>query len=62
VWREGKLNGYLAVYRVELRVDGELAPGWLIGSGYAYNLTRYILTCTTREQMFFPRHQRLHIF
>ena len=72
-WREGKLNGYLAVYRVEQRdvpepvsvannstpyccwtsgagrslgvefgVDGELAPGWLIGSGYAYNLTRYI--------------------
>ena len=72
-WREGKLNGYLAVYRleqrdvpepafvpnnntpyccwtsgagrslgVELGVDGELAPGWLIGSGYAYNLTRYI--------------------
>jgi outer membrane receptor for ferric coprogen and ferric-rhodotorulic acid len=67
-WREGKLNGYLAVYRVEQRdvplqvpgqsnilgccytstagrsrgvelgVDGELAPGWLIGSGYAYNL------------------------
>ena len=72
-WREGRLNGYLAVYRleqrdvpepvfvpnnntpyccwtsgagrslgVELGVDGELAPGWLIGSGYAYNLTRYI--------------------
>ena len=72
-WREGKLNSYLAVYRleqrnvpelvavannsnpyccytsgagrsrgVELGVDGELAPGWLIGSGYAYNLTRYI--------------------
>jgi outer membrane receptor for ferric coprogen and ferric-rhodotorulic acid len=69
VWREGALNGYLAVYRVEQRnvpiqteappdnpivccyttgtgrsrgvdlgVDGELAPGWLIGSGYAYNL------------------------
>ncbi len=69
VWREGVLNGYLAVYRVEQRdvpvptqeppnyyqhccyrsatgrsrgvelgVDGELAPGWLIGSGYAYNL------------------------
>jgi outer membrane receptor for ferric coprogen and ferric-rhodotorulic acid len=67
-WREGKLNGYLAVYRVEQRdvprqvpspsnilgccytsaagrsrgvelgLDGELAPGWLIGSGYAYNL------------------------
>jgi outer-membrane receptor for ferric coprogen and ferric-rhodotorulic acid len=67
-WREGKLNGYLAVYRVEQRdvplqvpgpsnilgccytsaagrsrgvelgVDGELAPSWLIGSGYAYNL------------------------
>jgi outer-membrane receptor for ferric coprogen and ferric-rhodotorulic acid len=67
-WREGKLNGYLAVYRVEQRdvplqvpgasnilgccytstagrsrgvelgVDGELAPGWLIGSGYTYNL------------------------
>jgi outer-membrane receptor for ferric coprogen and ferric-rhodotorulic acid len=71
VWREGALNGYLAVYRVEqqdvpvqtgahsynpsnnpfccyrsatgrsrgveLGVDGELAPGWLIGSGYAYN-------------------------
>jgi outer-membrane receptor for ferric coprogen and ferric-rhodotorulic acid len=68
-WREGALNGYLAVYRVEQRdvpvptqeppnyyqhccyrsatgrsrgveigVDGELAPGWLIGSGYAYNL------------------------
>jgi len=72
-WREGKLNGYLAVYRVEQRdvpepvyvpnnntpsccwtngagrsqgvelgVDGQLAPGWLIGSGYAYNLTRHI--------------------
>jgi outer membrane receptor for ferric coprogen and ferric-rhodotorulic acid len=68
VWREGALNAYLAVYRVEQRdvpvhtqapsnipnccvtvgtglsrglelgVDGELAPGWLIGSGYAYNL------------------------
>ena len=69
VWREGALNGYLAVYRVDQRdvpiqteappnnpivccyttgtgrsrgvdlgVDGELAPGWLIGSGYAYNL------------------------
>jgi outer membrane receptor for ferric coprogen and ferric-rhodotorulic acid len=67
-WREGKLDAYLAVYRVEQRdvplrvpgpsnilgccytsaagrsrgvelgVDGELAPGWLIGSGYAYNL------------------------
>jgi outer membrane receptor for ferric coprogen and ferric-rhodotorulic acid len=68
-WREGALNAYLAVYRVEQRdvpvqtqaqsfnnplccytsgagrsrgmelgVDGELAPGWLIGSGYAYNL------------------------
>jgi outer-membrane receptor for ferric coprogen and ferric-rhodotorulic acid len=67
-WRKGKLNGYLAVYRVEQRdvpvpteepsnnplccyasaagrsrgaelgLDGELAPGWLIGSGYAYNL------------------------
>jgi outer-membrane receptor for ferric coprogen and ferric-rhodotorulic acid len=23
---------------VELELDGELAPGWLIGSGYAYNL------------------------
>jgi outer-membrane receptor for ferric coprogen and ferric-rhodotorulic acid len=72
-WREGKLNAYLALYRVEQRdvpepvyvannstpgccwtngagrsqgvelgVDGELAPGWLIGSGYAYNLTRHI--------------------
>jgi outer membrane receptor for ferric coprogen and ferric-rhodotorulic acid len=69
VWREGKLNGYLAVYRVEQRgiplrteappnnpivccytsatgrsrgvelgVDGEFAPGWLIGSGYTHNL------------------------
>jgi TonB-dependent siderophore receptor len=68
VWREGALNGSLAVYRIEQRdvavqtdetssnphccfssangrsrglelgVDGELAPGWLIGSGYAYNL------------------------
>jgi outer-membrane receptor for ferric coprogen and ferric-rhodotorulic acid len=68
VWREGALNGSLALYRVdqghvpvrteepssvplccyvsgtglsrgaELEVDGELAPGWLIGSGYAYNL------------------------
>lgn len=67
-WREGALNGSLAVYRIEQRdvavrtdepstnphccyksgngrsrgielgVDGELAPGWLIGSGYAYNL------------------------
>jgi outer-membrane receptor for ferric coprogen and ferric-rhodotorulic acid len=66
-WREGALNSYLAVYRVEQRdvpvltdepsnilgccytsvtgrsqgvefgVDGELAPGWLIGSGYTYN-------------------------
>jgi outer-membrane receptor for ferric coprogen and ferric-rhodotorulic acid len=66
-WREGALNGYLAVYRVEqwdvpvptqetsnnpgccytggagrsrgveIGLDGELAPGWLIGSGYAYN-------------------------
>jgi outer membrane receptor for ferric coprogen and ferric-rhodotorulic acid len=68
VWRDGALNGSLAVYRieqrhmpvrtaepatsgnccfvngtgrsrgVELEVDGELAPGWLIGSGYTYNL------------------------
>jgi outer-membrane receptor for ferric coprogen and ferric-rhodotorulic acid len=67
-WREGGLNGYLAVYLVEQRdvplqvpgpsnilgccytstagrsrgvelgVDGELAAGWLIGSGYTYNL------------------------
>jgi len=67
-WREGALNGSLAVYRVEqrdqallaqessnnpfccytsgtghsqgveLEVDGELAPGWLIGSGYTYNV------------------------
>ena len=67
-WREGALNGSLAVYEVEqqdvavptaqsstnplccyvsstghsrgleLGVDGELAPGWLIGSGYSYNL------------------------
>ena len=67
-WRDGTLNGSLALYRVEQRdvpvpmqepsnnplccftsatgrsrgvelgVDGELAPGWLIGSGYAYNL------------------------
>jgi outer-membrane receptor for ferric coprogen and ferric-rhodotorulic acid len=69
-WRDGALNGSLAIYRVEqrgvalqtgtsstipdccyttgagrsrgaeLEVDGELAPGWLIGSGYAYNLYR----------------------
>jgi outer-membrane receptor for ferric coprogen and ferric-rhodotorulic acid len=84
-WREGKLNGYLAVYRVEQRdvplqvpgpsnipgccytnaagrsrgaelgLDGELAPGWLIGSGYAYNLyaaaTPYIVPDTST-----PRH------
>ena len=67
-WRDGALNGYLALYRVnqrnvpvatdttstnpfccvtgatgrsqgvELGVDGELARGWLIGSGYTYNL------------------------
>ena len=67
-WREGALNGSLALYRVEqrnvarpagvtnpipyccyagaagrsrgadLEVNGELAPGWLIGSGYTYNL------------------------
>jgi outer membrane receptor for ferric coprogen and ferric-rhodotorulic acid len=67
-WREGALNGSLAVYEVEQRdvpvlteesstnplccyasstgrsrgvelgVDGELSPGWLIGSGYSYNL------------------------
>jgi outer-membrane receptor for ferric coprogen and ferric-rhodotorulic acid len=68
-WRDGALNGSLALYRVEqhhvpvpdtpanpssvpnccyksstgrsqgveLEVDGELAPGWLIGSGYTYN-------------------------
>jgi outer membrane receptor for ferric coprogen and ferric-rhodotorulic acid len=68
VWREGALNGSLALYRTEQRhvpvlmgapsnlpfccfssaaarsrgaelaVDGELAPGWLIGGGYTYNL------------------------
>lgn len=66
VWRNGALNGSLAVYRIEqrhmpvqtenrsldccyvygtgrsrgaeLEMDGELAPGWLIGSGYTYNL------------------------
>jgi outer membrane receptor for ferric coprogen and ferric-rhodotorulic acid len=67
VWRDGALNGSLAVYRVEqrnvpilpgtpssdpyccftngtgrshgveLQLDGELAPGWLIGSGYTFN-------------------------
>jgi outer-membrane receptor for ferric coprogen and ferric-rhodotorulic acid len=67
-WRDGALNGSLAVYRVkqsnvtvvpgeassnplccystgtgrsqgvELELDGELARGWLIGSGYTYNL------------------------
>ncbi len=68
-WRDGALNGSLALYRIEqrgvplptgasvsavddccytggagrsrgaeLEVDGELAPGWLIGSGYTYNL------------------------
>jgi outer membrane receptor for ferric coprogen and ferric-rhodotorulic acid len=68
-WREGALNGSLAVYRIrqshqllpddsvssplptccyltgtahsrgaELQIDGALAPGWLIGSGYTYNL------------------------
>lgn len=68
-WRDGALNGSLALYRTEqrgvplptgaaassfgdccytsgagrsrgaeLEVDGELAPGWLIGSGYTFNL------------------------
>jgi outer membrane receptor for ferric coprogen and ferric-rhodotorulic acid len=68
-WREGALNAYLAVYRIEQRnipiietkqpssnpyccfstgagrsrgvelgIDGELAPGWQIGSGYTYNM------------------------
>ena len=84
-WRDGALNGSLAIYRVEqrdvplptgtsstipdccytsgagrsrgaeLEVDGELAPDWLIGSGYAYNLYR------TGDQTFpdeaTPRHQ-----
>src|ERR1700722_6983856 len=27
---------------LELGLDGELARGWLVGSGYAYNLVRYI--------------------
>ena len=70
-WRDGALNGSLALYRIEqrgvplpmgatisalgdccytsgagrsrgaeLQVDGELAPGWLIGSGYTYNLDK----------------------
>ena len=70
-WRDGALNGSLALYRIEqrgvplptgatisalndccytsgagrsrgaeLEVDGELAPGWLIGSGYTYNLDK----------------------
>jgi outer membrane receptor for ferric coprogen and ferric-rhodotorulic acid len=69
-WRDGALNGSLALYRIEqrgvplptggsisvldccytsgagrsrgaeLEVDGELARGWLIGSGYTYNLYR----------------------
>jgi outer membrane receptor for ferric coprogen and ferric-rhodotorulic acid len=70
-WRDGALNGFLALYRieqrgvplptgatisalndccytsgagrsrgVELQVDGELAPGWLIGSGYTFNLDK----------------------
>jgi outer membrane receptor for ferric coprogen and ferric-rhodotorulic acid len=69
-WRDGALNGSLALYRIEqrgvplptgaaaisgfgnccytsgagrsrgaeLEVNGELAPGWLIGSGYTFNL------------------------
>jgi outer membrane receptor for ferric coprogen and ferric-rhodotorulic acid len=83
-WRDGALNGYLALYRVEQRnvpvqpvepngipnccyrsgmarsrgvelgVDGELAPGWLIGSGYTYNLydsgTPFVSATST------PRH------
>jgi outer-membrane receptor for ferric coprogen and ferric-rhodotorulic acid len=70
-WRDGALNGSLALYRIEqrgvplptgastsalgdccytsgagrsrgaeLQVDGELAPGWLIGSGYTFNLDK----------------------
>jgi outer-membrane receptor for ferric coprogen and ferric-rhodotorulic acid len=84
VWREGALNAYLAVYRVEQRdvpvrteepsnnplccyrsatgrsrgvelgVDGELAPGWLIGSGYTYNL--YATEDTDFPVMSTPRH------
>jgi outer membrane receptor for ferric coprogen and ferric-rhodotorulic acid len=39
---------------VEFGVDGELAPGWLIGSGYAYNLYAtgtysYPMTSTPRH-------------
>jgi outer-membrane receptor for ferric coprogen and ferric-rhodotorulic acid len=83
-WRDGKLNGYLAVYRIEQRdvpipaatqtnqpsccytntagrsrgvelgVDGELTPGWLIGSGYAFNLyapgtNDFVVTSTPRQ-------------
>jgi outer-membrane receptor for ferric coprogen and ferric-rhodotorulic acid len=70
-WRDGALNGSLALYRIEQRgvplpmgatnsalddccytsgagrsrgaefeVDGQLAPGWLIGSGYTFNLDK----------------------
>ena len=84
-WRDGALNGSLAIYRVEqrgvplqtgtsstipdccyttgagrsrgaeLEVDGELAPGWLIGSGYAYNL--YKTGDHTFPNDATPRHQ-----
>jgi outer-membrane receptor for ferric coprogen and ferric-rhodotorulic acid len=83
-WRDGALNAYLAVYRVEqsnvpeqteepsnnllccfasatgrsqgveLGVDGELAPGWLIGSGYAYNL--YVTGTPVYPATSTPRH------
>jgi outer membrane receptor for ferric coprogen and ferric-rhodotorulic acid len=83
-WRDGALNAYLAVYRVEqsnvpeqteepsnsllccftsatgrsqgveLGVDGELAPGWLIGSGYAYNA--YATGTPTFPATSTPRH------
>ena len=86
VWREGTLNGSLALYRVEqrhvavrtgespssvyccygtgngrsqgvdLEVDGELAPGWLIGSGYTYNMyeqadSKFPVTSTPRHAL-----------
>lgn len=41
---------------IDLEVDGELAPGWLIGSGYTYNLNeaaggRIPITSTPRHQL-----------
>jgi TonB-dependent siderophore receptor len=41
---------------VELDVEGELAPGWLIGSGYSYNLFAAVDASSALPPTSTPRH------